>query len=186
MRMESEMLATMTMTTTECLILLTTAGWSFLIDPITKLAFDLRLVPNPNQRDTNGDGEGDACQDDCDLDAIKNGDDICPCDPSKSVTDLSGLVTHDVGTSRDSQAQPKWLFSDNGKQIDQKLNSRAGLAVGDAVFSSVRYTGVLFVGTNHDDDAIGILFGYKDNKNFYTVTSSKHNSKQVCKTFFLL
>ena len=150
------------------------------------MTFDLRLVPNPNQRDSNGDGEGDACQDDCDLDAIKNGDDICPCDPSKSVTDLSGLVTHDVGTSRDSQPQPKWLFSDNGKQIDQKLNSRAGLAVGVAVFSSVRYTGVLFVGTNHDDDAIGILFGYKDNKNFYTVTSSKHNSKQVCRTFFLL
>ena len=67
----------------------------------------LWLVPNPDQRDSNGDGEGDACQDDCDLDAIKNGEDICPCDPSKSVTDLSGLVTHDVGTDDDAQDPPK-------------------------------------------------------------------------------
>ena len=66
-----------------------------------------RLVHNPDQRDSNGDGEGDACQDDCDLDAIKNGEDICPCDPSKSVTDLSGLVTHDVGTDDDAQDPPK-------------------------------------------------------------------------------
>ena len=137
------------------------------------------MVHNPNQRDSNGDGEGDACQDDCDLDAIKNGEDICPCDPSKSVTDLTGLVTHDVGTSSDHQAPPNWEFSDGGKQIFQKLNSRAGLAVGDAVFSSVRYTGVMFVGTKSDNDAIGIVFGYKDNKNFYTVTSSKTNSNQV-------
>jgi len=139
-------------------------------------------VPNPDQRDSNGDGEGDACQDDCDLDAIKNGEDICPCDPSKSVTDLSNLVTHDVGTSSDSQAAPSWIFSDGGKQIDQKLNSRAGLAVGDAVFSSVRYTGVMFVSDTSDNDVIGILFGYKDNKNFYTLTSSKTNSNQVCRT----
>lgn len=75
-----------------------------------------------------------------------------------------------------------WIFSDGGKQIDQKLNSRAGLAVGDAVFSSVRYTGVMFVSDTSDNDVIGILFGYKDNKNFYTLTSSKTNSNQVCRT----
>ena len=96
------------------------------------------LVPNPDQQDTNGDGEGDACQvvsqeiiigihqiiersksdrmflsprspvityqhkvldaqGDCDQDAVANMDDICPCDPTKSVTDLHGLVPHEVG-----------------------------------------------------------------------------------------
>ena len=63
-----------------------------------------RLVPNPDQTDSDGDGEGDACQDDCDLDGIKNGEDICPCDPSKSVTDLSNLVTHAVSTNVDGQS----------------------------------------------------------------------------------
>ena len=174
-----------TMTTTMGFqIFSTIAGW-FLIASFWTLPSlqQFRMVPNPDQRDSNGDGEGDACQDDCDLDAIKNGEDICPCDPSKSVTDLSDLVTHDVGTSSDGQPPPNWEFSDGGKQIFQKLNSRAGLAVGGAVFSSVRYTGVMFVGTNSDDDVIGILFGYKDNKNFYTVTSSKSNSGQVSWTF---
>ena len=36
-------------------------------------------------------------QDDCDQDAVANMDDICPCDPTKSVTDLHGLVPHEVG-----------------------------------------------------------------------------------------
>ena len=66
------------------------------------------------------------------------------------------------------------------------MNSRAGLAVGDAVFSSVRYTGVMFVSDTSDNDVIGILFGYKDNKNFYTLTSSKTNSNQVCRTLLFM
>ena len=66
------------------------------------------------------------------------------------------------------------------------MNSRAGLAVGDAVFSSVRYTGVMFVNDTSDNDHIGILFGYKDNKNFYTLTSSKSRSNQVGWTPYLL
>ena len=80
----------------------------------------------------------------------------------------------------------RWEFSDDGKQIYQSVNSRAGLAVGDAVFSSVRYTGVMFVNDTSDNDHIGILFGYKDNKNFYTLTSSKSRSNQVGWTPYLL
>ena len=40
--------------------------------------------------------DDDNAQDDCDLDKVKNMEDICPCDPTKSVTDLHGLVTHEV------------------------------------------------------------------------------------------
>ena len=82
------------------------------------------------------------------------------------------------------------MFTDGGKQINQQLNSRAGLAVNNAVFSrffivneytevfrpvrgslelidllvvifSVRFTGVLFVQTKNDDDVVGFLFGYQ-------------------------
>ena len=100
--------AMMMTTTMGFLIFVITAGWYHVpCSPRLHTLLKFRLVPNPDQRDSNGDGEGDACQDDCDLDAIKNGEDICPCDPSKSVTDLSNLVTHDVGTSSDSQAAPR-------------------------------------------------------------------------------
>ena len=73
----------------------------------------------------------------------------------------------------------RWEFTDGGKEINQHLNSRAGLAVADHVFSDVRFTGTVFVNTDSDDDAIGFVFGYQNNKNFYVVTSSKHQSRQV-------
>ena len=59
------------------------------------------------------------------------------------------------------------------------MNSLATLAIGDAVFSSVRFTWTLFVDTQSDDDIVGFLFNYQDNKNFYVVTSSKEGSGQV-------
>ena len=40
--------------------------------------------------------DDDNAQDDCDQDAVANMDDICPCDPTKSVTDFRGLVPHEV------------------------------------------------------------------------------------------
>jgi len=133
-------------------------------------------VRNIKQTDSNGNGVGNACEDDCDGDAIKNGVDVCPCDPTKSATDFRGLVSHDVATS--GQAAPVWKFNDGGREITQAVNSRAGLAIGDTVFSDVRFTGTLFVNTNADDDAVGIVFGYQNNKNFYTLVSSKQNSRQ--------
>jgi len=83
-----------------------------------------------------------------------------------------------VGTSEDFQKPPSWVFTDGGKQIHQQLNSRAVLAINNAVFSSVRFTGVLFVQDEKDDDVVGFLFGYQNHKNFYLVTSARHGSLQ--------
>ena len=55
--------------------------------------------------DTDGDGQGDACQDDCDQDTIKNDVDICPCDDTKSSTNFKGLRTFHVASS-DGQPRP--------------------------------------------------------------------------------
>ena len=80
----------------------------------------------------------------------------------------------------------RWKFTNGGAEINQKLNSRAGLGVGDAVFGDVRFEGTFFVDDEHDNDVVGVLFGYQDNKNFYVVTSTKHGSRQVKMSFFLL
>ena len=47
------------------------------------------------------------------------------------------------------------------------------------MFGDVRFEGTFFVNDLQDNDCVGILFGYQDNKNFYVVTSSKQNSNQV-------
>ena len=73
----------------------------------------------------------------------------------------------------------RWEFTDGGKQIKQTVNSLATLAIGDAVFVSVRFTGTLFVDDTSDNDIAGFVFNYQDNKNFYVVSSSKENSGQV-------
>ena len=36
-------------------------------------------MPNPDQKDSDTDGVGDACNEDCDGDGVKNQDDVCPC-----------------------------------------------------------------------------------------------------------
>jgi len=136
------------------------------------------LVPNKAQTDSNNDGEGDACQDDCDQDEIKDIDDVCPSDYTKVKTDFSTLASFDVGTHRDYQPRPVWTITNGGREITQKVNSRAGLAVQPAVFSSVRFSGVLFVNSTYDNDLVGIIFGYQNHKNFYTLTSSMTGSRQ--------
>jgi len=134
------------------------------------------VVPNANQADTDGDGIGDACQNDCDDDGVDNSVDICKCDPSKSETDFTGLKNHTVGIS--GQHPPIWEFTDNGKQIKQTVNSLATLAIGDDVFNNVRFSGSLFVEDTSDNDVVGFVLNYQDNKNFYVVTATKQGSGQ--------
>ena len=54
------------------------------------------MKDDDNDNDGDDDDDNDNAQDDCDQDAVANMDDICPCDPTKSVTDLHGLVPHEV------------------------------------------------------------------------------------------
>ncbi|XP_072051456.1 uncharacterized protein [Amphiura filiformis] len=48
------------------------------------------LIPNDDQTDTNGDGEGDACDDDIDGDGVPNTDDTCPFTPTLNQDDTDG------------------------------------------------------------------------------------------------
>jgi len=140
------------------------------------------VVSNKDQADSDDDGVGDACQDDCDTDGVLNKMDICECDPTKSKTDFTGVATFNVGPNAGVAGggleRPVWEFTDGGKEIKQTVNSMATFALGDQVFNKVRFTGTLFVDTDRDNDMIGFLFNYQDNKNFYIVSATQHGSKQ--------
>ena len=45
-------------------------------------------MSNPDQKDSNNDGVGDACNEDCDGDGVKNQDDVCPCNSGIAITDF--------------------------------------------------------------------------------------------------
>jgi hypothetical protein len=47
-------------------------------------------IANPNQTDTDGDGEGDACDVDDDNDDVADGEDNCPLDPNPDQADTDG------------------------------------------------------------------------------------------------
>ena len=52
---------------------------------------------NVDQKDSDSDGVGDACNEDCDGDGVKNQDDVCPCNSGIAITDFrlqinSGII----------------------------------------------------------------------------------------------
>ena len=53
------------------------------------------------------------------------------------------------------------------------LNSDPGILVGSDAFSSVEYTGTLYVDTTLDDDIIGFVFNYQSNRRFMVVSWKK-------------
>ena len=51
------------------------------------------MAPNAQQADTDGDGNGDRCDDDIDDDGVLNDDDNCPYVANPSQTDDDGSFT---------------------------------------------------------------------------------------------
>ncbi len=62
-------------------------------DGVTDTADNCPTVPNPDQRDTDGDGEGDACDGDDDGDGVPDEDDNCPliANPGQVDVDADGV-----------------------------------------------------------------------------------------------
>jgi hypothetical protein len=71
-----------------------------------------------------------------------------------------------------------------GREVAQFENSRAALAVGDARFGAVRYSGTMYVFDEDDNDVVGIVFYYQNNKNFYLLSATETGSNQVSQQGF--
>ncbi len=64
-------------------------------------------VPNPDQKDLNGNGRGDTC-DDFDQDAITNSKDNCPDNPNRDQTDTDGDGKGDVCDGAESRITERY------------------------------------------------------------------------------
>ncbi|KAL1442215.1 hypothetical protein MTO96_007837 [Rhipicephalus appendiculatus] len=131
------------------------------------------LVPNPDQRDTNRTGVGDACREDFDGDSVPDALDVCPDNRRVYATDFRAYQTVVLDPEGDSQIDPHWVVYNKGAEIVQTMNSDPGLAVGFQHFGGVDFEGTFFVDTEVDDDYVGFVFGYQDNGHFYAVMWKK-------------
>lgn len=131
-----------------------------------------QLVPNPTQRDLNGNGLGDPCDGDFDGDKVTDYEDACSINHHVTRTDFSRLQKVDLSPFESSSAikPPIWAVDSTGTQVTEEENSDPGIAVGDVTFNGVDFNGTLRVGTQHDDDFVGLVFSYQNNKRFYLIS----------------
>ncbi|XP_047518716.1 cartilage oligomeric matrix protein isoform X1 [Pieris napi] len=143
-------------------------------DGIPNLEDNCPLVHNPDQLDTNGDGIGNTCDNDNDGDKVTNDLDNCPNNSKIFRTDFRNYMTVRLDPEGTSQQDPNWEIANEGAEIIQTLNSDPGLAVGFENFGGVDFEGTLFVDSQIDDDYVGFIFGYQNNKRFYVVMWKKY------------
>ncbi|XP_047996687.1 cartilage oligomeric matrix protein-like isoform X2 [Leguminivora glycinivorella] len=138
-------------------------------DGIRDIDDNCPLIPNKDQLDSNGNQIGDKCENDFDGDSIVNDQDNCPNNSQIYRTDFRQFFHVRLDPEGESQQDPNWELRAEGAEIIQTLNSDPGLAVGYERFGGVDFEGTLFVDTQIDDDYVGFIFGYQNNKRFYVV-----------------
>ncbi|KAH9633184.1 hypothetical protein HF086_017739 [Spodoptera exigua] len=143
-------------------------------DGIPDVQDNCPYIKNPDQKDSNNDGVGDACDNDYDGDNVINELDNCPNNSKIFRTDFRNYMTVRLDPEGESQQDPNWEIANEGAEILQTLNSDPGLAVGFESFSGVDFEGTFFVDTQIDDDYVGFIFGYQNNKRFYVVMWKKN------------
>ena len=123
------------------------------------------LISNPDQLDENLDGVGDVCYNNFDGDSSPDEFDTCPSNANIDKTDFRILQPIAMGENTWGQPQPLWQFKNDGKEIQQLLNSAPGIAIGNAKLAGVDFEGTFYVGPHDypDNDFIGIIFSFQVN-----------------------
>ncbi|XP_016914350.2 cartilage oligomeric matrix protein isoform X2 [Apis cerana] len=130
-------------------------------------------VYNPDQRHTHNNFIGDACWHDYDNDTVKNIHDNCPNNSLIWATDFRKYTTIALDPFGTAQEDPVWVIHNDGAEIQQLVNSDPGIAIGPDIFSGVDFEGTFFVDDDGDDDFVGFVFSYQDNRRFYIVAWKK-------------
>ena len=124
-------------------------------------------MANSDQLDSNDNGVGDACEDDCDGDMIPDSVDVCPCNNYIQATDFRGFDAIDMGQNSFDQGPPVWEFRDEGREIIQTYKSKngwgnsPGIAIGLDSVAGVEFEGTIYVGLNFDNDWVGAIFSFQ-------------------------
>ncbi|XP_027036695.1 cartilage oligomeric matrix protein-like isoform X2 [Pocillopora damicornis] len=129
-----------------------------------------QLVPNPTQRDLNGNGLGDPCDGDFDGDKIPDYEDACSINHHVTHTDFTNLIKIDLSPTERQSRPPIWAVDGTGTKVSEEENSDPGIAVGNVRFNGVDFNGTLRVSTKHDDDFVGLVFSYQNNRQFYVIS----------------
>ena len=121
------------------------------------------LIPNPDQLDGDKDGVGDLCFRNFDGDNSLDEFDACPSNAQIDRTDFRAIQPIAMGENSWGQPQPLWQFKNEGKEIQQLLNSAPGIAIGNAKLAGVDFEGTFYVGPHSplDNDFIGIIFSFQ-------------------------
>lgn len=131
------------------------------------------LVYNPDQRDTNRTGVGDACRRHFDGDGVPDSLDVCPDNRKIYFTDFCSYQTLALDPEGDSQIDPRWVIFNQRAEIVHTMNSHPGLAVAFHAFGGVHFEGTFFIDREIDDDNDGFVFSYRDNAHLYIVMWKK-------------